>query len=351
MSVEQKRTPVNVFTGFLGSGKTTVILSLLKHLPKDYKICIVKNEFGDVKVDSELARNSNVTGVQEMLNGCMCCVLVGQMKNAILELRDQYNPDRIVIETSGSAFPATIAWQIRELKDQGIYLDSIVTVIDCVNFRGYEDTSPTAAMQAKYTDLILMNKHETVSERDYDTVLDHVYDLNPDTAKIKTFEEGRVGCSVPPDLVFGLDSKLFQLTEKHLLATPEESRHHHDNEVDIIQVFAPRQASPTLTHDSLSTFLTSLPKDDFYRVKGMLRLPSIPSDVCEASPINTYILNYAFGRWEFTPLENEPLEGGDQDVRLTAMLARGSARMGSWADKLGAAFGGEAKGVHVHKHY
>ena len=76
--------------------------------------------------------------VKEMLNGCMCCVLVGQMKNALLELKEQFDPDRIIIETSGSAFPAPIAWQIREL-DQGQFnLDSIVTVVDCINFKGYE---------------------------------------------------------------------------------------------------------------------------------------------------------------------------------------------------------------------
>ncbi len=84
------------------------------------------------------------------------------MKNALLDIEEQYNPDRIIIETSGSALPVPIACQIRELKDEGFVLDSIVTVIDCVNFRGYEDTSYTAKLQAQYTDVILMNKCELV---------------------------------------------------------------------------------------------------------------------------------------------------------------------------------------------
>ena len=63
---------------------------------------------------------------------------------------------------SGSAFPAPIAWQIREMKNEGFILDSIITVVDCINFRGYEDTSYTAKMQAQYTDVILLNKHELV---------------------------------------------------------------------------------------------------------------------------------------------------------------------------------------------
>lgn len=63
---------------------------------------------------------------------------------------------------SGSAFPAPIAWQIREMEPEGFTLDSIITVVDCVNFRGYEDTSYTAKLQAQYTDVILLNKHELV---------------------------------------------------------------------------------------------------------------------------------------------------------------------------------------------
>jgi len=63
--------PITVFTGFLGAGKTSVILSLLPKLPKDYKLVLLKNEFGDVEVDSKLAQQSSLTAVSEILNGCM----------------------------------------------------------------------------------------------------------------------------------------------------------------------------------------------------------------------------------------------------------------------------------------
>jgi G3E family GTPase len=121
-------TPVTILTGFLGSGKTTLLLSLLPQLPSSYKLCLLKNEFGDVAVDSRLAEQSTVSGVTELLNGwyhpsllfftplpgansnaSICCNLVGQLEEALLSLRDAYKPNRIVIETSGSAFPATLA--------------------------------------------------------------------------------------------------------------------------------------------------------------------------------------------------------------------------------------------------
>jgi len=118
-------------------------------------VVLLKNEFGDVQVDSQLAKQSSLTAVSEILNGCMCCVLVGQMETALREIRDKYRPDRIIIECSGSAFPATLAFQIRELEretNRDLRLDAIVTVIDAENFTGYEDTSPTAKMQASYSD-------------------------------------------------------------------------------------------------------------------------------------------------------------------------------------------------------
>ena len=105
-----------------------------------------------------------------------CCVLVGQMKSALLEIRgkicwyhwltnltqfitDTLRPDRIIIECSGSAFPATLAFQLRELEREtrgDFKMDAIITVIDAENFMGYEDTSPTARMQASYTDLLVI---------------------------------------------------------------------------------------------------------------------------------------------------------------------------------------------------
>ncbi|CRK21217.1 hypothetical protein BN1708_017847, partial [Verticillium longisporum] len=104
--------PITIITGFLGSGKTTLILNLLPQLKAqnpDYKLALLKNEFGDLAVDSQLASSAAISGVQELLNGCICCNLVGQLSVALADLRAQVRPDRIVIETSGSAFPATLA--------------------------------------------------------------------------------------------------------------------------------------------------------------------------------------------------------------------------------------------------
>ncbi|TPX70866.1 hypothetical protein SpCBS45565_g01537 [Spizellomyces sp. 'palustris'] len=296
------RIPITVFTGFLGAGKTTLILSLIQRLPKEYNVVLLKNEFGDVKVDSELAKESNVK-VTEMLNGCMCCVLVGQMKNALEEIRDTMSPSRIIIETSGSAFPAPIAWQIRSLPS--FSLDAIITVIDCLNFQGYEDTSYTAKLQAQYTDLLLLNKYELASERQLDKVLDRVNDLNTDTPKVPALNG-----SVNPDLVFGIDTTLFGLDTRQADTTTWAGLvdpHHMDNEVDVVCLESSTLENK-LDRVSLETLLGSVPSDIIYRIKGLvLLLDPVP---------RLFILNWAFGRYELTPVTRK-IEG--VRIKLTVM--------------------------------
>ena len=268
--------PVTVFTGYLGSGKTTIIINLLKQLPKNYNAVLLKNEFGNIKTDSQLARESNIE-VTEMINGCLCCVLVGQLNNALKEIIKKYNPERIIIETSGSAYPAPIALEIRTMQDL-LRLDSIITVIDALNFQGYEDKSYTAKIQTKFTDLILINKHELVTNRQLEDVLDDVYELNLDTPKVKT-DKGVVS----PDLVFGIDTKLFSAQSE----LENYHSNHHQKEVDLIEIITDK----TFDQNTFSKFLRDLPKSYFYRIKGMVNFPTGP-----------YLVNYVFGRFNFDEL-------------------------------------------------
>ncbi|CAO3613762.1 unnamed protein product [Cunninghamella blakesleeana] len=334
---KEKTIPITVFTGFLGSGKTTTILSLLKLLPEGYNTCLLKNEFGDVAVDSQLAKETNI-GVQEMMNGCLCCVLVGQMKLALQELKEKYNPDRIIIETSGSAFPAPIAWQIREMEPEGFTLDSIITVVDCVNFRGYEDTSYTAKLQAQYTDVILLNKHEMVSERELDLVIDRVNELNTDTPKVKCDQNG-----ISPDLVFGLDTELFKVSY-HQSGNMEEmvfDPHHQANEVDLLQVIIPIDQQH-LTRDVFEGWLKTLPKDDIYRVKGFVRL---------GNEGTLYILNHAFGRFTLTPVEHPETLTQSKDIEIKITIMGQDLRL--YKDKISDYFLNENKQIDLieaHRH-
>ena len=319
----------------------------------------MKNEFGDVAIDSQLASSSAIGGVQELLNGCICCNLVGQLGDALDTLRKDVSPDRIIIETSGSAFPATLAMEVNRLgKETGNYaLDGVIVVIDVENWKGYEDTSYTAKMQARYTDLIVFNKWESVPERRYEDCLDRVGDLELQVAVVRS-ERGRVDQSV----LLGLDSSFAKELE------PLSNTHHdhhdshdhsedHQSEVEVLSVTL--SSEDTMTHgvnlDSLENFLLSAPKDEIYRIKAIVeasRPPASSGGNVEPAVIHQgqasarYILNWAFGRWTFTPMSSalptstassprssrsgsvgETSEGVANNplVRMTVILARGEA--------------------------
>ncbi|KAF1953872.1 cobW-domain-containing protein [Byssothecium circinans] len=297
--------PITIITGFLGSGKTTLILNLIPQLPKTYKLALLKNEFGDVAVDSQLASSSAISGVQELLNGCICCNLVGQLSDALETLARDVTPDRIVIETSGSAFPATLAMEVNRLASStGKYiLDGVMSVIDVENWKGYEDTSITAKMQARYTDLIVLNKWELVSERRLEDVEDAILalEVDPPTPRTKS-DKGWVN----KDIIFGLDAKLAKS-----IGTKAEHYHDHEHssEVEVLSVTLTSNGdNKGVDVEKLRKLLEEPTKDAIYRIKGVL-YSSIPPKSSDHNTTSTpdvsrgrarYILNWAFGRWTFT---------------------------------------------------
>ncbi|KAI1120548.1 CobW/HypB/UreG, nucleotide-binding domain-containing protein [Nemania abortiva] len=340
--------PITIITGFLGSGKTTLLLNLIPQLRvanPSYRLALLKNEFGDVAIDSQLAASSAVSGVQELLNGCICCNLVGQLAPALAELRDTVRPDRIVIETSGSAFPATLAIEVNRIAREtgGQYvLDGVASVIDVENWSGYEDTSYTARLQARYTDIIVFNKWEACDERRFDEVRDRVGDLEVDVAWVKS-EKGRV----PVDVIFGIDGGLARALTDGYLAVPQnrdhghghqESQHSHDHqsEVEVLSVTLRGPENAVINASKLMVLLKTAPKDEVYRIKSVLMKSSaaevqnsdqngyVSTPLSNPSTRTRYILNWAFGRWTFTPMEQFVDERDSSDgtpLRMTMILA------------------------------
>lgn len=310
-------------------------------MPKSYKLALLKNEFGDVAVDSQLAASSAISGVQELLNGCICCNLVGQLSDALDTLSRDVSPDRIVVETSGSAFPATLAMEVNRIAEKtGAYvLDGVMSVIDVENWKGYEDTSLTAKMQARYTDLIVMNKWELVDERRLEDCEDRILalEVDPPTPRSKS-DKGWVDKSI----VFGLDAKLAKLVgSEH----EHEHSHDHQSEVEVLSVSlsspAERQGIDLAKFEKL---LEEASKDEIYRIKGILYASSTPrsstegraEEIIASLAVNApsrYILNWAFGRWTFTPAPFDSTYASPLASGTATPLSSGSATPLSPADE------------------
>lgn len=339
--------PITIITGFLGSGKTTLILNLLPQLPSPphYRLALLKNEFGEVATDSLLTSSQSISGVQELLNGCICCNLVGQLSSALVDLARDYKPDRIIIETSGSAFPATLAMEVKRVAEESrtwdkdgkkkeggedgggmgkpwFELDGVISVVDVENWSGYEDTSVTAKMQARYTDLIVLNKHELVSERRLEDVEDKILELevDPPIPRTKT-DKGWVD----KDIIFGLDAKLASAEveeekkhgHEHQKGEVHKHDHEHSSEVEVLSITLNAKegaGEKGVDTEKLRKFLEQPTKDAVYRIKGILYASTAPkSSDGSVNPATTanhtpapgrakYILNWAFGRWTFTPV-------------------------------------------------
>ena len=199
-----KVVPVTVLTGCLGAGKTTVIRSLLERLPKGYTCAWLKNEYGDAGVDRMVAQDARVA-VKEIVNGCLCCTKVGELADALRALHD-LGPHRILVEASGSALPGPLVWEIEKVSDI-VHVDGVVTVVDCANFARINNFSRTAKIQAKCTDLVLLNKVEIAGERLIDNVLDDLHELVPEAPKVRTVGEKAL---TDPGMMFGLDAALWR---------------------------------------------------------------------------------------------------------------------------------------------
>lgn len=253
------------------------------------------------------------------------------MSDALETLANDIQPDRIVVETSGSAFPATLAMEVNRLsRETGRYvLDGVMSVIDVENWKGYEDTSYTAKIQARYTDLMVLNKWELVSERRLEDVEDAILDLEvePQIPRTKSSKGW-----VDKNIVFGLDARLAGMVEEQKEEHSNAHDHEHSSEIEVLTVtLQSRNGGGCVDTTELAELLADPTKDEVYRIKGVLYASTPPKssdpeqDAHRKVPEGRarYILNWAFGRWTFTPVQLPDTSTSiEPELRLTVMTAR-----------------------------
>lgn len=323
------KTPITIITGFAGAGKTSLILNLLPQLRQtnpDYKLALIKNEVGDLNVDTQLAAAAEMSGSRELLGDCICCTNVGQIGDALATLETECAPDRIVIETSGSAEPLKLVLEVNRLgKETGRYeLDGVVSVVDAENWGGYASTSFTAKLQAQQTDLIVVNKWEGLGEREFDVFLDRLGDLDVETPQVKS-DRGWVA----KELLFGFDRKMAR-------AWMEEGRDGHDHkhdhgghkaEMECLSVTLISQDSEAgVDLGRLEGLLKTAPKDELYRIKAIMYANESPK-AADGTVVNgvqkgrsRYVLNWSFGRW--TWYHDEVADANAPVLRMSIFTAQ-----------------------------
>lgn len=267
--------PVSILTGFLGSGKTTILAHLMRD-PALSDTAVIINEFGDIGLDHDLIESSDESLVT-LQTGCLCCKIQGDLVATLNDLLARRaagaisNFKRIVIETSGLADPAPIlqGLMIDDALAGHIELARVVTVVDAVNGNGTLDRQPEARKQVAVADQLVMSK----------------LDLSDDTAPVLRAAIGAINPSAPlqevshglldPDLLFPSTASHSDAFA-HAAALPADNHAHHHH--DEIATFAIVRDTP-IAAVALSLFLEALADhcgSDLLRLKGLVQVAENP---------------------------------------------------------------------------
>ena len=259
------RIPATVVTGFLGSGKTTLINRILRE-QHGRKLAVIVNEFGEISIDGQLVIHDDQAQLVEFNNGCLCCTVRGDLIETLGRLQERAGTlDGILIETTGLADPAPVAstfFAADEVK-AGIRLDSFVTVVDAVNLELNLGQSNEAVEQVAFSDIVLINKMDLVSSEQMAATERRVRQLNP-MAKIYHTANSEI------DLAAILDVGAFDLVQK-LEVDPEflgDHEHEHDA---AIGSFVLEERRP-IDVNRLMVWMNGVAQargDDLYRTKGI----------------------------------------------------------------------------------
>jgi G3E family GTPase len=273
------RLPVSVVTGFLGSGKTTLINRLLKR-PDMNKVAVIVNELGEQSIDHDLVE---VSSEQMMLlnNGCLCCVLRGDLQQT---LRDMFvkrrtgeiiDFERVVIETTGLADPAPVMQTLMtDTMLQAQYrLDAVVTLVDAVNGVGQLDTMQEAVKQAALADRLVITKSDLANEAAIATLEARLRELNPQ-APMKRAVNGEIELAFLINVGLTNAKSKLEDVERWMGAEVHDEHGHVHRHDSSVRSFCLRYDKPFTwsTFSQCLEVLTALRGPDLLRVKGLVNV-------------------------------------------------------------------------------
>ena len=222
---------VDIISGFLGAGKTTLIKNLFKSSMKNEKVVLIENEFGEIGVDGTFLKESGVE-IKEINSGCICCSLVGDFSSSMKEVVEKFNPDRIIIEPSGVGRLSDIIKAVEKVEEE-LKINIVATVVDggkCKMYhKNFGEFYNDQIAQAK---TVIVSKTEKLSENKINDALEIIRELNPDVTVITTpvseLDPEKVLDTLQSDKS-GYDELLKSLLEE---AEHEHHHHHHDDDDD-----------------------------------------------------------------------------------------------------------------------
>ncbi|MBD2182533.1 cobalamin biosynthesis protein CobW [Planktothrix sp. FACHB-1355] len=294
------KIPVTVITGFLGSGKTTLIRQMLQN-NQGRRIAVLVNEFGELGIDGELLRSCQVcdeeenpaSNIVELTNGCLCCTVQEEFlptMQQILQRKDKL--DCILIETSGLALPKPLIQAFRwpEIRT-GATVDGVVTVVDCEAISSGTLASDINALNAQReadpnldhetpieelfedqlacADMVLLTKVDRVDSQTQTQVQNWLKQQLPQTVKIVPCDRGNIS----PELLLGFNASVEDNLESRPSHHDEEEDHDHDDEINSVYFIFDKNFEPQALVAKLQDLVEKL---EIYRIKGFVDVANKP---------------------------------------------------------------------------
>lgn len=218
-------TKIDIISGFLGAGKTTLIKKLLGEALVGEKVVLIENEFGEIGIDGGFLKDSGIE-ITEMNSGCICCSLVGDFEKSLSEVLDKFTPDRVIIEPSGVGKLSDIISAVEKLEREDISLNSFSTVVDAKKCKMYlKNFGEFFCNQVENARAIILSRSQDASEEKLHETIDLIRGLNAEANIITT----------PWDMLEGKQILHAMETAKLLSKELEEEHHkahehHHDHD-------------------------------------------------------------------------------------------------------------------------
>ena len=231
-------TKIDIISGFLGAGKTTLIKTLLQDAFAGQQVVLIENEFGEIGIDGGFLREAGIE-IKEMNSGCICCSLVGDFGTALQEVVSQYHPDRIIIEPSGVGKLSDVIRAVENVRlGDDVVLNSATTVVDVLKCKMYlQNFGEFFTNQVEAAGTVVLSRTDTdkATEEKVAQAVEMIRALNP-TASIVTTPAQTLGGRKVLEIMEGMKLDLEAILRKQQEEAEEHERlhhhHHHDHDED-----------------------------------------------------------------------------------------------------------------------
>ena len=216
-------TKIDIYSGFLGAGKTTLIKKMISEGYKGEKLVLIENEFGEIGIDGGFLQEAGIN-ITEMNSGCICCSLVGDFGRALEQVIGEYHPDRVIIEPSGVGKLSDVIGAVEKVTSDDVVLGSTVAVVDANKVKVYmKNFGEFYNNQVETASCIVLSRTDSVPQKKLDTAVEMLKEHNPNATVVTTPWGELTGEQLKEAMEGGA-------TIAKIIAELKAAQHHHEHD-------------------------------------------------------------------------------------------------------------------------